>query len=668
MEHKESDPDRENQSNRDRQRDTEQESSSSTAEAEPVASLHQVVGNQAVQRLHDGGVLQANLAVSQPNDPAEREAERVAEQVLNAAAEQRGTASATCVEPPGGGRDRSTPPAVKPMENRAPWINASPRSGGTGGEQWVGEDVERALESSSGGKPLPPAARSFFEPLFGRDFGDVRVHTGGKAADLNRQLDARAFTYGSDIYFGEGQYRPGSAEGKRLMAHELTHVVQQKSSDNIGREPVDTIQRDDERPSIADLRGRRLEDLFELWVRNDYQHMSVPPPAPARDKIKYVIRYKLDTKDRETLQWWLNNDPNVNHANGYWLREAIRHRRDKKGEDTGGDETKEKPESTSGRQEKIPEGKAPPSPKFESGDTVETTSALTIRVGPGRGYQIAATARENEKGVVVSGPKKAGKYTWWEIEYETGDTGWSAQPWLEGISSEKEIPQQGDVSLSDTETTASTSVDSTGNVVNEVSRLLVTEGYAPYFYQDTEGRVTIGIGRLIESVDEARSLNMSCPNLPANESKASCIERQYNIVANDTPKNSEQLNRTHRWYKDLLEKTLKSEDREECLKCRYTEEQAMADAKIHVKKDLNNVRNRVPDFDSYPKEAKIAILRFTYGSGVAGLLDKDATRYPRFRKAILARNWSKCAKLVPSPPRPELRNKIVSLFEKAGGS
>lgn len=655
-------------------------------EAEETAS-EVAAEPRTVRRLGTEIQVQPKLEVSSPDDPAEREAERVAEQVMRASDDRQEppvsdeggeTASAARRASPtererggfGGGRTTSTSrPAAIPAQDRTPRIDESPRSGGAGGGQQASESVERALASSSGGKPLPPATRSFFEPRFGRDFGDVRVHTGGEAVDLNRQLDAKAFTHGSDVYFGEGEYRPGSEDGRQLMAHELTHVVQQtEHRGDIGRIQGRVIQRNGDRPSTAELRKRELEDLFETWVKHDYQHMSVPPPAPARDKIKYVIRYKLDAKNRETLQWWLDNDPNVNDANGYWLHEAIRYRRDKKGEETGGDETEEKPESTSGRKEEIPEGKAPPSPKFESGDTVETTSALNIRVGPGRGHQAAATAREKEKGVVVNGPKRAAKYTWWEIEYETGETGWSAQPWLEGISSEKETPQQADVSLSDTEATASNSGDSTGNGIKEVSRLLVTEGYTPYFYQDTEGRATIGIGRLIESVGEARSLKMSCPNLPANESKASCIERQYNIVANDTPKNSDQQNRTHHWYKDLLEKTLKSEDREECLKCEYTEQQAMADAKSHVKKDLNNVRNRVPDFDSYPKEAKIAILRFTYGSGVAGLLDKGATRYPRFRKAILAQNWSKCAKLVPSPPRPELRNKIVSLFKKAGGS
>jgi ABC-type phosphate/phosphonate transport system substrate-binding protein len=65
------------------------------------------------------------------------------------------------------------------------------------------------------------------EPRIGADFGSVRVHTGSEAVQMNRELNAQAFTNGSDIYFGAGKYSPSSSDGKRLLAHELTHVVQQ---------------------------------------------------------------------------------------------------------------------------------------------------------------------------------------------------------------------------------------------------------------------------------------------------------------------------------------------------------------------------------------------------------------------------------------------------------
>jgi len=80
---------------------------------------------------------------------------------------------------------------------------------------------------AGGGQPLPQSVRDFFEPRFGADFRPVRVHMGTAAGNLAAGLQARAFTVGRDIFFGQGQYSPGTQEGTRLLAHELTHVVQQ---------------------------------------------------------------------------------------------------------------------------------------------------------------------------------------------------------------------------------------------------------------------------------------------------------------------------------------------------------------------------------------------------------------------------------------------------------
>ena len=79
----------------------------------------------------------------------------------------------------------------------------------------------------SGGRNLPASARSFFEPRFGRNFSDVRVHAGPKAEAAAAGIGARAFTIGSSIVFGEGEYNDTSEAGRTLLAHELTHVVQQ---------------------------------------------------------------------------------------------------------------------------------------------------------------------------------------------------------------------------------------------------------------------------------------------------------------------------------------------------------------------------------------------------------------------------------------------------------
>ncbi len=79
-----------------------------------------------------------------------------------------------------------------------------------------------------GGQPLPKSTRNFFEPRFGCDFSQVRVHTEGKAADTARRVQSRAFTVGHDVFFSPGEFLPETNEGKKLIAHELVHTVQQR--------------------------------------------------------------------------------------------------------------------------------------------------------------------------------------------------------------------------------------------------------------------------------------------------------------------------------------------------------------------------------------------------------------------------------------------------------
>ena len=92
----------------------------------------------------------------------------------------------------------------------------------------VAPEVEESIQRArGGGQALDSRAREQMEPAFGVDFGHVRVHTGTEADGLNRAVNARAFTTGQDIFFREGEYSPTSSNGRELLAHELTHVVQQ---------------------------------------------------------------------------------------------------------------------------------------------------------------------------------------------------------------------------------------------------------------------------------------------------------------------------------------------------------------------------------------------------------------------------------------------------------
>ncbi|HWO73924.1 MAG TPA: DUF4157 domain-containing protein [Dehalococcoidia bacterium] len=101
------------------------------------------------------------------------------------------------------------------------------------------DSLASAIQAKRGsGQPLDRAAQTNLGAALGDDFADVRIHDDGEADQLNRALKADAFTAGTDIFFRAGKYNPGSSEGKKLLAHELTHVVQQRGASASGEMTV----------------------------------------------------------------------------------------------------------------------------------------------------------------------------------------------------------------------------------------------------------------------------------------------------------------------------------------------------------------------------------------------------------------------------------------------
>ncbi len=89
-------------------------------------------------------------------------------------------------------------------------------------------DLEARVEAQrGGGQPVGESARASLEPHFGVDLSDVRIHADAEADEMSRQLNAKAFTTGKDVFFRSGDYQPGTTEGQKLLAHEMTHVAQQ---------------------------------------------------------------------------------------------------------------------------------------------------------------------------------------------------------------------------------------------------------------------------------------------------------------------------------------------------------------------------------------------------------------------------------------------------------
>ena len=154
--------------------------------------------------------VQTKLPVSSPGDKFEQEADAVADQVMRMPEPLGQTCTAD-------NSDFNLTETGKPQILRF----ANVPSGGT-----VASDFTSRLGT---GTPLDTPSRNYFESRFGYDFSGVRVHTGEAASDSARAIQARAYTLGRDIVFASGQYEPASFTGKRLLAHELAHVVQQSS-------------------------------------------------------------------------------------------------------------------------------------------------------------------------------------------------------------------------------------------------------------------------------------------------------------------------------------------------------------------------------------------------------------------------------------------------------
>jgi hypothetical protein len=157
--------------------------------------------------------MQRKVSVSSPGDPAEREADTVADKVMRMA--ESGAIGAAPVHIQ---RQCAACGDEKIVQKKqAPSSDAGSSL-----------DTDAAVRvTKQGGAPLSREVRSHFEPRFGRDLSSVRVHTGSEAAGGAQAVQAKAYTVGNNIVFGSGQFAPGTHEGQRLLAHELTHVAQQ---------------------------------------------------------------------------------------------------------------------------------------------------------------------------------------------------------------------------------------------------------------------------------------------------------------------------------------------------------------------------------------------------------------------------------------------------------
>jgi len=174
--------------------------------------------------------IQTKLSISEPGDLYEQEADRVADQVMRMADP---TLTKSSID--------STPTHALSIQRKCATCEDEEelqRKPNDSHHETPSSGLDRvAATLRQGGRPLDLTTRGYFEPRFGTDFSAVRVHTNSQAVESARSVNAHAYTVGHDVVFNNGQYAPQSDSGKRLLAHELTHVVQQRSA------PAESIQR-----------------------------------------------------------------------------------------------------------------------------------------------------------------------------------------------------------------------------------------------------------------------------------------------------------------------------------------------------------------------------------------------------------------------------------------
>ncbi len=176
-----------------------------------------------------GLALQPKLAVGDVNDPLEAEADAMADRIMrmpDVPLVQR-----KC----GQCEDEEQPIQLKPLISQSQDTKFI-QTKSSENRVSVGDAVSSRIQSTRGhGSALSDSTRSFMESRFGTDLGNVKIHTDPESAQINRDVNALAFTVGNDIYFNEGLYQPNTDSGQHLLAHELTHTLQQGCSEGIIR-------------------------------------------------------------------------------------------------------------------------------------------------------------------------------------------------------------------------------------------------------------------------------------------------------------------------------------------------------------------------------------------------------------------------------------------------
>ena len=226
--------------------------------------------------------VQSKLVVGPVNDPYEQEADRVADHVMRMPDTEVAT---TSERNPGSVIQRMCTDCEEEEES----VQAKREGGPTGGEVSAKRTAE--IESiKTGGEPLPPSSRNFFEQRFGHDFSRVRIHSDDRAAQSAKGIHAQAYTTGPHIVFGAGRYSPDTQAGQRLLAHELTHVIQQGGGQQRVMRAPDDLTEKAHYPTTEE-RGK-VKEAFD-----PQQAAAVASGSTTVDPVTEPDKFRTEMKD-----------------------------------------------------------------------------------------------------------------------------------------------------------------------------------------------------------------------------------------------------------------------------------------------------------------------------------------------------------------------------------
>ena len=278
--------------------------------ASALLALQQTHGNQYVQRVVTG--IQAKLKVGQPGDKYEQEADRVAEEVMRMPEPEVQRQP----EEEEKKKEEEELIQIKPIsEQITPLVQRQVDAEEEEEEEEILQtknvsnhtpEVTSDLESriqvlKGGGQPLSEVDRSFMERRFWVDFSGVSIHTDSNAAQMNKELNAKAFTYGSNIFLDTGRYNPGTSSGKRLLAHELVHVMQQSQYVTFADNPFVTGRGNNTKQSSKKWSNNRLSITGKNDIKNNLMQTSPVlqmypqgthlrrPPSATREAIRETM-------------------------------------------------------------------------------------------------------------------------------------------------------------------------------------------------------------------------------------------------------------------------------------------------------------------------------------------------------------------------------------------